>query len=506
MGYLLSIDQGTTSSRATLYTPEGRVLGTAGRTLFQHYPKPGWVEHDPEEIWQGVLASVHEVLAGSAVPLSEIAGIGITNQRETTVVWERATGRPLARAIVWQDRRSAEQTASMQRAGLEPLIRERTGLLLDPYFSASKLAWLLEHVEGLRARAKRGEVCFGTVDSWLIFRLSGGRSHVTDLSNASRTMLFNIQNLTWDEELLRLFEVPRAMLPEVLPSTARFGATEAALFGAEIPIAGVAGDQQAALFGQGCFAPGMAKVTFGTGAFLVMNSGDYGVTGEGVLTTIAWQLPGEKVCYALEGSIFIAGAAVQWLADGLGLIGNAAEVEALARSVPDTGGVYFVPALSGLGTPYWDPNARGVIAGLTRGSTGAHLARAALEAIAFQTVDAIRAMERASSLALRELRVDGGAAGNDLLLELQADLLGAPVLRPRCTETTSLGAAYLAGIGAGLLDTHVIEKNWELDRRFEPRMEAERREMLYRGWQRCVRLSLGWERGEAASGPADLVG
>ncbi|HEY5514160.1 MAG TPA: glycerol kinase, partial [Geomonas sp.] len=401
MGHLLSIDQGTTSSRATLFTPEGRALATAGRPLSQHYPRPGWVEHDPEEIWQGVLASIQEVLAATAVPLREIAGIGITNQRETTVVWERATGRPLHRAIVWQDRRSAEQTGSMKGAGLEPMIRERTGLLLDPYFSASKIAWLLEQVEGLRARAERGEVCFGTVDSWLVFRLSGGRSHVTDLSNASRTMLFNIRDLAWDQELLRLFGVPPAMLPEVLPSTALFGRTDAALFGAEIPITGVAGDQQAALFGQGCFVPGMAKVTYGTGAFVVMNSGECGVPGEGVLTTIAWQLPGEKVCYALEGSIFIAGAAVQWLADGLGLIESASEVEALARSVPDTGGVYFVPALSGLGTPYWDPYARGVIAGLTRGSTAAHLARAALEAIAFQTVDAIRAMERASAIALR---------------------------------------------------------------------------------------------------------
>ena len=496
MAYLLSIDQGTTSSRATLFTPEGRELATAGRALTQHYPKPGWVEHDPEEIWQGVLACLNEVLAGGA-PLKELAGIGITNQRETTVLWERATGRPLHRAIVWQDRRSAESTESLRRAGLEPLIRERTGLLCDPYFSASKIAWLLENVEGLRARALRGEICFGTVDSWLIFRLSGGRSHATDLSNASRTMLFNIHELCWDEELLRLFDIPRALLPEVLPSTGLFGRTEAGLLGAEIPITGVAGDQQAALFGQGCFEAGMAKVTFGTGAFVVMNSGACGAPGQGVLTTIAWQLPGEKVCYALEGSIFIAGAAVQWLADGLGLFEGASRVEALARSVPDSGGVYFVPALSGLGTPYWDPYARGVIAGLTGGSRAAHLARACLEAIAFQTVDAIRAMERASGLALRELRADGGAAANDLLLELQADLLGAPVLRPRCTETTSLGAACLAGMGAGLLDRGSLGTHWELDRRFQPGMEQGQREKLYRGWQRSVQLSLGWGKEEA---------
>ena len=494
MGYLISIDQGTTSSRVTLFTPQGQALASAGRSLSQHYPQPGWVEHDPEEIWQGVLACLREILATGVAEPRDIAGIGITNQRETSVVWERATGRALHRAIVWQDRRGAAQTGELQASGLEPLVRERTGLLLDPYFSASKISWLLENVPGLRGRAERGEVCFGTVDSWLIFRLSGGRSHVSDLSNASRTLLLNIRQLCWDEDLLRLFGVPRAMLPEVLPSTALFGKTEAALLGAEIPITGVAGDQQAALFGQGCFEPGMAKVTLGTGAFVVMNSGGCAPPGAGVLTTIAWQLPGEAVTYALEGSIFIAGAAVQWLADGLGILESPSGVEALARSVPDSGGVYFVPALSGLGTPYWDPYARGVIAGLTRGSTGAHLARAALEAIAFQTVDAIRAMERSSGLALRDLRVDGGAAANDLLLEFQADLLGVPVRRPRCTETTSLGAAYLAGIGAGLLDTGSIREHWELDREFLPRMAAGQRDELYRGWGKSVQLSLGWCR------------
>ena len=493
MSYLLSIDQGTTSSRATLYGTDGNALATASQPLTQHYPSPGWVEHDPEEIWEGQLACIRKVLAAAGEGAG-IAGIGITNQRETTVIWERATGKPLHRAIVWQDRRTAEFTEGLKRHGVEAMVRDRTGLLLDPYFSASKLAWLLDGIDGLRARAERGEVCFGTVDSWLIFRLTGGRSHVTDLSNASRTMLFNIRSLEWDDELLRLFKVPRAMLPEVRLSAAGFGRTAASVIGAEIPITGVAGDQQAALFGQGCFTPGMAKATFGTGAFVVLNCGTRLGSGEGVLSTIAWQLPGEPVQYALEGSIFIAGAAVQWLEEGLGLIGSPGEVEALAGSVADTGGVYFVPALSGLGTPYWDPYARGVIAGLTRGSGRAHLARAALEAIAFQTTDAIRAMESASGIALSELRVDGGATRNNLLLEIQANLLGAPVLRPRCTESTSLGAAFLAGIGAGVLDTELIGKQWALDRRFEPQLSEERRDESYRGWRKCVQLSLGWAK------------
>jgi len=493
MAYLLSIDQGTTSSRVTLYTERGEPLGSAGRPLTQHFPHPGWVEHDPEEIWQGVLECLRQVLENASLAPGELAGIGITNQRETTVIWERSTGRPLNRAIVWQDRRSAPLTGRLREAGHEALVRRKTGLLLDPYFSASKLSWLLRELPGLRERALRGEICFGTVDSWLIYRLTGGRSHVTDLSNASRTLLFDIQNLTWDDELLELFGVPRALLPEVLPSTALFGRSDAALFGAEVPITGVAGDQQAALFGQGCCQPGLAKVTYGTGAFVVLNCGSCSAPGEGVLTSIAWQLPGEPVCYALEGSIFIAGAAVQWLVEGLGIVKAPSEVEALARSVADSGGVYFVPALAGLGTPYWDPQARGVIAGLTRGSSAGHLARAALEAIAFQTVDAIRAMERSSGLVLRELRADGGAAANDLLLELQADLLNAPVVRPRSTEGTSLGAALLAGIGAGVVDPTRVGESWVPDRVFRPRLADPVRERLYRGWGRAVRLSLGWE-------------
>ncbi|HJV35708.1 glycerol kinase GlpK [Geomonas sp.] len=494
MTYLLSIDQGTTSSRATIFTQAGEPIASAARGFTQHYPQPGWVEHDPEEIWESQLAALQETLAKADIPTSRIAAIGITNQRETTLVWERATGRALSRAIVWQDRRTAERTDLLKRDGVEPLVRERTGLLLDPYFSASKLGWLLDELPGLRERAQRGEICFGTVDSWLIFRLTAGRSHVTDLSNASRTLLFNIHTLSWDDDLLRLFDIPRAMLPEVLPNASRFGVTSAEIAGGEIAITGVAGDQQAALLGQGCLTSGMAKATFGTGAFVVMNCGEQGSCGEGVLTSIGWQLPGEKVQYALEGSIFIAGAAIEWLKEGLGIIAEAAEVEALAASVPDSGGVYLVPALTGLGTPYWDPHARGVIAGLTRGSGKAQLARAALEAIAFQTVDAIRAMEAASGVPLSELRVDGGATRNNLLLQMQADLLGAPVLRPRCTETTSLGAALMAGIGAGVIDRAAVAQSWALDRRFSPELDEGRREELCRGWKKAVRLSLGWER------------
>jgi glycerol kinase len=487
-GYLISLDQGTTSSRATLYSIGGEAVATASRELTQHYPNPGWVEHDPEEIWEGQLACLREVVQRSGISPAAIAGIGITNQRETTLVWERDTGRPLHRAIVWQDRRTAEATEALKREGAEPLVRERTGLLLDPYFSASKLAWLLRNIPGLAERGARGELCFGTVDSWLLYRLTGGRRRVTDISNASRTMLFNIHTLEWDEELLRLFGVPRSMLPEVLPTVASFGRLSPEIIGAEPVVTAMAGDQQAALFGQGCCKPGMAKATFGTGAFVVMNCGTKAGEGTGVLSTVAWQLPGEPVQYALEGSIFIAGAAVQWLRDGLGLITDAAEVEALAASVPDSGGVFFVPALSGLGAPYWDPYARGVIAGLTRGSTKAHLARATLEAIAFQTVDAIRAMEQGGGIAVSELRVDGGAAKNNLLLQLQADLLGAPVLRPRCTESTSLGAALLAGIGAGVLDADAVARGWEMERRFDPALPAERREELLQGWRRSVRL------------------
>ncbi|MBJ6727927.1 glycerol kinase GlpK [Geomesophilobacter sediminis] len=492
MPYLLALDQGTTSSRTVLYDSDGRVIASAQKEFPQYYPQPGWVEHDAEEIWASQEATLREVLGRCGVPLSEIAGVGISNQRETTIVWERDTGRPLSRAIVWQDRRTAERTEAMKGAGEERGIREKTGLLLDPYFSATKLAWLLESVDGLRERGARGEVCFGTVDSWLIYRLSGGRVHVTDVSNASRTLLFNIHTLQWDPELLARFGIPAAMLPEVLPCAASFA--RCALPGLEgLVVTGVAGDQQAALFGQGCFAAGMAKATYGTGAFIVMNSGKEPVLGEGVLTTIGWQL-GNEVCYALEGSVFIAGAALQWLRDGLGILASSAEAEALARSVPDNGGVYFVPALTGLGTPYWDPFARGVIAGLTRGSGRGHLVRAALEAIAYQTCDAIEAMERAGNIPVQALRVDGGAAANDLLLQFQADLLGVPVLRPALTETTSLGAALLAGIGAGVFDLAELRSRSTPERRFEPTGDPSRRDQLRAGWRRAVSLALGWEK------------
>jgi glycerol kinase len=494
MKYLLALDQGTTSSRAILFGLDGSIVGVAQQEFTQHFPHDGWVEHDADEIWQSQLKTAREVLSRADVDPGAIAAIGITNQRETTIVWDRATGEPLHRAIVWQDRRVASLTDRMKKDGLEPMIREKTGLVLDPYFSGGKLAWILDNIPGVRGLAETGDACFGTVDSWLMYRLSGGRIHATDVSNASRTLLFNIHDLSWDQELLDIFQVPAAILPEAKPSAGLFGETDPALFGQAIPITGVAGDQQAALFGQACFEPGMAKNTYGTGAFVVMNTGTRPVLGEGVITTIAWQVAGQETQYALEGSIFIAGAAVQWLRDGLGLIKDASEIEQLAASVPDTGGVYFVPALVGLGAPYWDPYARGTIVGITRGTNRAHLARAALEAMAYQTSDAIEAMQEVSGIALRELRVDGGAASNDLMLQMQADILATPVVRPRVTETTALGAAYLAGIGIGLLDQDTVASQWAQDRRYEPAMPSKERDALYSGWKRAVERSLDWAR------------
>lgn len=492
MKYLLAIDQGTTSSRAILFDPGCRLVSVAQQEFPQYFPRPGWVEQEPEEIWQSQLATVREVLARSGVSPKDVAAIGITNQRETTLVWDRATGAPLHRAIVWQDRRTADFTDRQRKNGLEPGIREKTGLVLDPYFSASKLAWLLEHLPGLRMRAEAGEICFGTVDTWLMYRLSGGRIFATDVTNASRTQLFNIRSLAWDPQLLDIFGIPRAMLPEVKASSGRFGETDPALFGHPMEIAGVAGDQQAALFGQACFEPGMAKNTYGTGAFVVMNTGREPVFAEGILTTLAWQTGNAPPAYALEGSIFVAGAAVQWLRDGLGLIRNAAEVEDLARSVAGTEGVYFVPALTGLGAPWWDPHARGAIVGLTRGTTKAHIARAALEAMAYQTADVIDVMQSAGGIRLRELRADGGAAANDLLLQFQADVLETPVLRPRGKEVTALGAAYLAGLGIGMLDRETIAGQWAVERRFEPRMGRQAVRELRNGWRRAVERSRGW--------------
>jgi len=492
MKHLLALDQGTTSSRAILFGLDGSVVKVAQKEFEQHFPNDGWVEHDAEEIWNTQLETAREAISQAGAALGDIAAIGITNQRETTVVWDRVSGKPFYNAIVWQDRRAAALTDRMKEDGLEPRFREKTGLVLDPYFSGGKLAWILDNVPGVRERAVAGEVCFGTVDSWLMYRLSNGRIHATDVSNASRTLLYNIHDLAWDKELLDIFNIPAGILPEVKPSADLFGDTDPALFGQAIPITGVAGDQQAALFGQACFEPAMAKNTYGTGAFVVMNTGPKPVLGEGVVTTIGWQIKGQQPQYAMEGSIFVAGAAVQWLRDGLGIIKEAGEIEQLASTVADTGGVYFVPALVGLGAPYWDPYARGTIVGLTRGTNRGHLARAVLEAMAYQTRDAIEAMEKASGLDLKELRVDGGAAANDLMLQVQADILGTPVVRPRITETTALGAAYLAGIGAGELDQGSIASQWALDRRFEPDMDPALRETLCRGWKRAVERSRGW--------------
>src|SRR5690606_24989595 len=430
----------TTSSRAILFDREGRVVAVAQQEFRQRYPQPGWVEHDPEEIWATQLATAQQVLNQAGVSPADVAAIGITNQRETTVLWDRTTGKPVAPAIVWQDRRTAGMCDALKAEGAEAVVREKTGLVLDPYFSATKIAWLLDNVPGLRARAERGEIAFGTIDSWLVYRLTGGRVHATDYSNASRTMLLNIHTLAWDDELLALFgRIPKAILPQVLPSSHIYGETDPALLGAPIPIGGIAGDQQAALFGQTCFDAGMAKNTYGTGSFLLLNTGTRPVASRnGLLTTVAWGVGGQ-VSYALEGSVFVTGAAVQWLRDGLGIIASAAETEALALSVEDTGGVYLVPAFAGLGAPYWDPYARGIPVGITRGTTRAHVVRAALEAIAYQTVDVMQAMEQDAGVPLRALRVDGGAAVNDFLMQFQADLLNVPVERPAVTETTALG-------------------------------------------------------------------
>lgn len=493
MSYLLALDQGTTSSRAIVFTLGGQPLAQAQQEFTQYFPEPGWVEHDPLEIWQSQIQTAREALARAGVEAAQVAALGITNQRETVVVWERASGKPVHRAIVWQDRRTASQCEGLRAQGHEPTFRQKTGLVLDPYFSATKLAWLLDNVPGLRGPAERGELCFGTVDSWLMYNLTGGKLHATDVSNASRTLLFNLRDLAWDDELLGILGIPRAVLPEVNPSAAFYGTTVPELLGAAIPIAGVAGDQQAALFGQACFTPGMAKNTYGTGCFMLMNTGTRPAeSGQGLLATLAWQLGGKPPEYALEGSVFVAGAVVQWLRDGLGIIQQSSEVEALASRVQDTGGVYLVPAFVGLGAPYWDPYARGTLVGMTRGTGAAHIARAALEAIAYQSRDLLGAMEADSGLRLSELRVDGGASRNDLLMQFQADLLGRPVLRPQVTETTALGAAYLAGVGAGVTDKQEITERWTVGRRLEPRMPETERERLYKGWKRAVERARAW--------------
>ena len=512
MDYILALDQGTTSSRAILFDRAGRVAALAQQEFRQHFPQPGWVEHDAQEIWTSQLAVARECIKKVALAQERhtqialnIVAIGIANQRETTVLWDRQTGQPVAQAIVWQDRRTAARCDELRARGHTGPIQQKTGLVLDAYFSGTKLEWLLDHVPGVRARAERGELAFGTVDSWLIWNLTGGRVHATDPSNASRTLLFNLHTLKWDNELLALFNIPRGVLPQVLPSSGVLGETDAALFGAPIRIAGVAGDQQAATFGQACFAPGMAKNTYGTGCFMLMNTGTAAVPSRNqLLTTVGWQGPAgatdgkarrnsHATAYCLEGSVFMAGATIQWLRDGLHMIASAAEVEALAASVPDTGDVYLVPAFAGLGAPDWDGHARGTLIGMTRGTTRAHIARAALEAIALQVADIFGAMARDAGFALRELRVDGGACRNNLLMQMQADFLGVPVVRPQVTETTALGAAYLAGLATGFWSgADEITAQWAVEHRFEPAMAESHRSAKLSRWRQAVARSGAW--------------
>jgi glycerol kinase len=492
--YILALDQGTTSSRAILFDREGSVIAVAQQEFEQIYPRPGWVEHRPEDIWSSQLNAARVVLRESDVKADQIEAIGITNQRETTIVWNRETGEPIHNAIVWQCRRTAADCDRMRSEGLAELFQQRTGLVLDAYFSGTKVRWLLDNVPGARELAANGNLAFGTVDSWLIWKLTGGRVHVTDPSNASRTLLFNIERGEWDDDLLKALEVPREVLPHVAPSSAIIGETDSALFGSRIPIAGNAGDQQAALFGQVCTSPGMSKNTYGTGCFMLLNTGTELVRSKGnLLTTIAWQIENEPIEYALEGSVFIAGAAIQWLRDGLRIIGSAAETQAMAASVEDNGGVYFVPAFVGLGAPRWDAYARGTIVGLTRGSTREHIARAALESIAYQTSDVLRCMHSDSGIKLTELRVDGGAARNDFLMQFQADILGIPVVRPANTETTAAGAAFLAGLAADFWkDTAELSELWQREKTFEPNMNESDRERLLSDWTRAVERASGW--------------
>ncbi|MEL6106881.1 MAG: glycerol kinase GlpK [Planctomycetota bacterium] len=493
MTYLLALDQGTTSSRAIVFDHEGEIKGVAQREFEQHYPKPGWVEHDANEIWQSQLDVARQALEGCGVSASEIAGIGITNQRETTVIWDRSSGEPIHRAIVWQDRRTAADCDALREQGHAALIGESTGLVLDAYFCATKIRWLLDHVPEARTKAIRGELAFGTVDSWLIWRLTEGRVHVTDATNASRTMLLNLETGAWDSRLLELFEIPESILPEVRCSSEVYGETAASMLGHSVPIAGVAGDQQAALFGQNCTRHGMAKNTYGTGCFLLMNVGEDSLRSKNrLLTTLAAKTQ-SKQPFALEGSVFVAGAAVQWLRDGLGIIESSAEIESLAEGVADSGDVYVVPALAGLGAPQWDSYARGTIVGITRGTTRAHIARATLEGIAFQVADVFEAMKDDSGLALSELRVDGGASANNLLMQLQADILQTPVVRPRVTETTAMGAAFLAGLAVGYWkDGAEIESVWQAERVFEPRIDASEALNRRERWNEALRRSMGW--------------
>jgi glycerol kinase len=494
MPYILALDQGTTSSRAIVFDHDGSIRASAQKEFTQLFPQAGWVEHDPQEIWASQIGVAVEALGRAQVRPADVAAVGITNQRETTIVWDRATGEPIHHAIVWQDRRTAGYCERLKADGAGELIQAKTGLLIDAYFSASKIHWILENVPGARARADAGELAFGTVDSWLVWKLTNGACHVTDVSNASRTMLFNIHTLRWDEELLRLFKVPATLLPGVRSSSEVYGEVSTTLGIERVPIGGIAGDQQAALFGQMCLTPGMSKNTYGTGCFLLQNIGTTPIRSRHQLvTTIAWKI-GAQAEYALEGSVFIGGAVVQWIRDGLGLVRSAPEIEALATSVPDNGGVYLVPAFAGLGAPHWDPYARGTIVGITRGTTSGHIARAALESIAYQVADLLDAMAADSGIALSELRVDGGAATNDTLLQMQADLLGVPVVRPAVTETTALGAAYLAGLAVGYWPgVEALTGQWRVDRRFEPSMPRSRAHALRERWSAALSRSKGWE-------------
>lgn len=493
--YVIALDQGTTSSRAIIFDWDGQIVKVAQSEFTQYYPKPGWVEHDPMEIWGTQSGVLRQALESAGIRPQEIAAIGITNQRETTVVWDKNTGKPIYNAIVWQCRRTANICDELKARGLEDYVRENTGLVIDAYFSGTKIKWILDNVEGAREKAERGELLFGNIDTWLIWNLTRGKVHVTDYSNASRTMIFNIKELKWDERMLEELKIPASMLPEVRPSSEIYGVTDPqTLGGAEIPIAGIAGDQQAALFGQACFQAGMAKNTYGTGCFMLMNTGEEAVTSKnGLLTTIAWGVDG-KVEYALEGSIFVAGAVVQWLRDELKIIHDAKDSEYFATQVEDNNGVYLVPAFVGLGAPYWDMYARGTIVGLTRGANRNHIIRAALESIAYQTRDVLEAMQEDSGIDLQALRVDGGAVANDFLMQFQSDILGVPVHRPEVIETTALGAAYLAGLAVGFWSgKDEISKKWNVNRIFEVEMEEERREELYKGWKRAVERSLKWE-------------
>lgn len=491
MKYILSLDQGTTSSRSILFNPQGQAVCTAQKEFTQFYPHQGWVEHDPLEIWQTQLGTAREVIEKMGISAEDISAIGITNQRETTILWDKRNGRPLCNGIVWQCRRTAPFCDELKEQGYTNFFREKTGLFVDAYFSATKIKWILDNVSGAKELASKGNLLFGTIDTWLIWNLTGGQVHATDYSNASRTMLFNIHTLTWDQEILDLLEIPENILPKVVPSSGILGHTLPALLGTPIPIAGVAGDQQAALFGQACYSPGTAKNTYGTGCFLLMNTGDTPVTSKnGLLTTIAWGMD-NKITYALEGSVFVAGAAIQWLRDELKMISSAGETEGLCRLVEDTCGVYLVPAFTGLGAPYWDPYARGILTGLTRGANRAHIVRAAVESMAYQTYDVLHAMEQDAEIPLAELRVDGGAAANAFLLQFQSDITGVPVLRPSTLETTALGAAYLAGLSVKYWNSITeIRRNWQISRVYSPQITKEAAELKYNAWKNAVNQAL----------------